>query len=420
MIGSVLPAEAQLPLTPRALGMGGAYIGVARGQEALFLNPANIGLPGNPHWSVAFPQIVAGGTTLGLGFDDFRDIQNYDDVTEERANEILADIPASGTRVDYDVRVPAAAVQVGRFAVGVSYTTLGGHGVSKDLADLFLRGYREEELRTSFDVGNTRGSRASFIDIAVGHGRRFGPVSVGATGHYYMGRFLARSALLGINANPFALPGQRVQAEYAGVYTDEGSGYGLDIGAAMQPIPGLTVSAAIGNAIGKMDWSEDLKVRSVVLTEDDLENGEFLDITKRYENSERAFNAGTDARLRTLADSVYHEAGLPRTLRLGAAFEPRLGTQVAASYHTDMTESRLGGSWDSQLGLGVQQKLRFLTVRAGAATNLDDGSMLTGGLSLGPLQFGVARFNDGEVEGTDRSGWIASFGLAARTNSIMQ
>jgi hypothetical protein len=59
---AVAPAAAQVPLTPRSLGMSGAYLGVARGNEALFHNPANLGLSGNPLWSMSFPQIGFGAT----------------------------------------------------------------------------------------------------------------------------------------------------------------------------------------------------------------------------------------------------------------------------------------------------------------------------------------------------------------------
>src|SRR5688572_21086674 len=88
------PAAAQIPLTPRALGMGGAYVAVARGQESLFLNPANIALHNSPHWSFGVPTIAAGATFVGLDFNDILDITDYGGLSEERKAEILSDIPA--------------------------------------------------------------------------------------------------------------------------------------------------------------------------------------------------------------------------------------------------------------------------------------------------------------------------------------
>lgn len=415
LAAAALPATAaaQVPLTPRALGMGGAYTAVARGQEVVFQNPANLALPGNPHWSVAFPQIMAGGTALGLGIEDIRDIQNYDDIEEGRAGEILDAIPETGTDVEYDLRIPIAAIQFRRFAFGVSYNSVGNHTVGKDLIDLLLRGYQEG--RFDYDTGNTSGRRATWVDFAASTARRFGPVSVGITGHYYLGRTLANSDL-----GPIEVDDQfeDFSATYSGVRAEGGSGFGVDVGVAIQPLPGVTLSAALANAFSDMSWGEDLRQREVTITEADVEVGEFGDLETRYAQSETDYTG--EAPFAALAETLYEETDFARQVRLGAAWEPRVGTSVAAAYHGDLEDSRLSGLWDQQLSVGAQQRLAFFTVRAGLASNLDDGSMLSGGLSLGPLQFGVARINRGETAGADRNGWIFSFGVTGRTNSTMQ
>ncbi|HEU4885667.1 MAG TPA: hypothetical protein VFT45_25760, partial [Longimicrobium sp.] len=68
------PLAAQVPLTPRALGMGGAYVGVARGAESLWLNPANLGLPNSPHWSANIPTLSLGVDTRGIEPGDLQDL----------------------------------------------------------------------------------------------------------------------------------------------------------------------------------------------------------------------------------------------------------------------------------------------------------------------------------------------------------
>ena len=54
--GTVL--QAQVPAAPRELGMGGAYLGVARGFESIFLAPTNLALSDAPRWSFGFPQVA--------------------------------------------------------------------------------------------------------------------------------------------------------------------------------------------------------------------------------------------------------------------------------------------------------------------------------------------------------------------------
>jgi hypothetical protein len=66
-----------------------------------------------------------------------------------------------------------------------------------------------------------------------------------------------------------------------------------------------------------------------------------------------------------------------------------------------------------------QELLPLISIRAGVASNLDEGSLLSGGLTLGPLNLGIARISDGEVDGRGRKGWIATAGLSARSGSVM-
>src|SRR5213592_3950821 len=86
------PAAAQVPVTPRSLGMGNAYVAAARGEESLWLNPANLGLPGTSHWSFGIPTLSAGADALGLSVSDIKDITNYGDLTDARKQEILDQI----------------------------------------------------------------------------------------------------------------------------------------------------------------------------------------------------------------------------------------------------------------------------------------------------------------------------------------
>ncbi|HEX5870988.1 MAG TPA: hypothetical protein VFY65_11250, partial [Longimicrobium sp.] len=106
------PLAAQVTLTPRALGMGGAYIGVARGQEALFLNPANLGLPNSPHWSAGIPTISFGLGTRGIETGDLQDLIEYNDLSDGERAALLDQIPAGGTGADVDIRAPLVALQV--------------------------------------------------------------------------------------------------------------------------------------------------------------------------------------------------------------------------------------------------------------------------------------------------------------------
>jgi hypothetical protein len=404
--------------------MGGAYIGVARGVESLFQNPANLGLPKSPHWSAAFPTVSAGVGTRGISPGQAVDLAQWGDLTDAEQDAIFADIPAGGTGLDVDLRAPVAALQMRRFAASVSYGTIGSHTVNKSIVDLLFNGF---DRNNTYTIENTEGFRATFWDIAAGYGHRIGPVAVGATAHVYFPRALVRSALVDVDTTYSVISGFTVPTDirvtYAGVRSESGSGLGLDIGAAMEPIPGLTVSAALENVVNTMAWDDDLGVRTVVLDQTDYQDGDFDQIRAEYDQSEAEYNESAALPgTRALAGRLRGErdAGLPMTLRAGAAYQLRSRTTLAAAYQKELDEDTpFGGLWDQQLSVGVQQRLWILGLRAGLATDLADGNILSGGLSLGPVHLGVAHVATGSGD-DERSGWIATFGLGGQSDTKMR
>ncbi|HYH83116.1 MAG TPA: DUF5723 family protein [Longimicrobium sp.] len=420
------PAAAQVPLTPRALGLGNGYVAAARGSESVWQNPANLGLPGTSHWSFSVPTLSVGADILGLGIGDVRDLADYNNQADARKQEILDEIPSTGTDVRGEVRVPVFAAQIRRFAFGVGYTTLGNHTLQKDFVDLLLFGFQPALGRYDITPRLTQGFRASYIDVAAAYGRRIpvsltGALTAGATVHYYRGGGLVRSGIVDVDTvrNALGIPTD-LRVTYAGIKDEGGGGFGLDLGAAFQPMPNLTFSASVSNVLNTFEWGGDRTAKNVVLTSADYENGDIQDILDRYDASEATYVEGSATpAVRALADDLGVDTELPRTLRAGAAFEPRTGTLLTAGYSGDLGESRTGGLWDQSLGVGVQQRVAFLSARVGVATNLDSGTLLSGGLSLGPIHLGVARLNDGSVDGFDRGGWVATFGLGNGSQSRM-
>lgn len=410
-------ASAQLPTTPRALGVGSSYLSLARGHEALFLNPANLGLSGTPYWSVAFPQASFGSTILGPRFGDLADMINYDDITQERRDELLGLVPDAGLELDVDLRSPIFAMQVRNFAVGVSYGTTVQQTFGRDIFDLVINGY--EDGRTDYRVGNTSGHRVTYIDVAAGYGRRVGPVSVGVTGHYIHGQNLAQSRLFEPRYN---LQDRALELDYIEVLSPSGRGFGLDVGAAMEPVKNLAVSASVANAFARMTWSDDLRYKSITVTDSDFQ--EDPDATRgllvRFDRSEQDLDMdAAPLRVRETVHGLFDEAYFPTVLRTGATYRLPTRTDVAVGYQTALTSGRLAGWWDTQASVGIQQKLPLISLRAGYTTNLEEGTMLSGGVSLGPVQLGVARIEDVGPMGDSRSGWVGTFGLSARTSTAM-
>lgn len=403
-------AAAQAPLTPRALGMAGASVAVARGEEALFQNPANLALPGTPRWSVSVLQATVGAGIDGARFGDLADLMDVDALDQDRKDELLAGVPGSGLDGEMEIRVPIATVQVEQFALGAAWTGIARQNLGRDLVDLVLNGYQSG--RTDYSVGGTGGNAISFLDLSAAYARRAGPVSVGVTAHYLAGGALSRSRLF---EPEFDLEAEDLSAEYREVYADGGHGWAVDVGVAAQPAPGLTVSAAVANVAAGMRWSSELRTRHVVLRRADFEGDAIEAALTRLDESEEAVDPGAvPATVYETARGLYDEAYLPATLRAGAALELAGGrTRVAAAYQDVLTAGRMGGGWQRAASVGVEQRVPLATLRAGAATDLDGRAMLSGGVSLGPLHLGLARTSGGGPSG-NAGGWTATFGLATR------
>ncbi|HEX8905465.1 MAG TPA: DUF5723 family protein, partial [Longimicrobiaceae bacterium] len=356
------PAAAQVPLTPRALGMGNAYVGAARGAEALWQNPANLALPGSPRWSFNIPTLSVGADVLGLSVGDVLDLAQYNDQTDARRQEILNDVPAGGTEVRADVRLPFATGQIGPFALGFSFNTLASHTLDRDFVDLLLFGFQAQPGRYNITPQETQGFRASYWDFAGAYGHRLpipgpGALTVGATAHLYVGTALVRMGITDVDTirNGVGIP-QDLQVTYTGVKYRGGTGVGVDLGAAYQPRPNLTLSASVGNVLNTFGFGGRRTQNQVTLTSADYRNGDLADVWDRYDASLSNYDEATaNANVRTLASDLDVDTDLPRTLRAGAAFEPRAGTLVSAAYNGTLGESRVTGLWDRSIGLGVQQ-----------------------------------------------------------------
>ena len=419
------PAAAQVPVNPRALGMGNAYVAAARGQEALWLNPANLGLPGTPHWSFGIPTLSVGADVLGLGVGDIRDVIEYRKQSDARKQELLNEVPAIGTALNGDIRVPLVAAQIRHFAVGLAYNTIGGHSLDRDFVDLLFFGFQPQPGRYNITPAETKGFRATYWDFAAATGWRLslpspGPLTLGATAHFYKGNGITQSGVSQVDTlrNALGIPTD-IRVTYSGVQDEGGSGFGLDLGAAYRPTPGLTLSASVSNVVNTFEWGGGRRVSSVALTSADYVDGDLQDVVDRYDASEAAYDEATATPVqRTMAENLSLGTDLPRVLRVGAALEPRTGTLVSAAYQDNLTTTRVGGICDRSLGVGVQQRVAFASARVGLSSNLESGTLLTGGLSLGPIHLGIAKVNDTQA-GADRSGWIATFGLSTASRTTM-
>jgi hypothetical protein len=410
---------AQLAPVPAANAVAGAYLPLARGTEALWVNPANLAL-GGPSFSLGLANIGVGGSVLGLGVNEAIDLVRNNELA---GNAILDKIPAAGTQLRGQLFAPLATVQLGRIAVGVGAGAVFDYSLGRDLVDLALNGY--DDTRLDYQVGNTRGRQATYLDVAAGYGTGIGPIKLGVTGHYIVPRALDKFRMY---EPTYDIVNRQIGIEAYTVGVTGGSGFSLDVGGTMDLGP-VAVSAAVQNIAGSVTWGENLGYRAIALNNNNVEDAAEIITDALTATATRLDPSASPLGAIQTAAGLYDRAFLPTVLRIGGAVKvPGLGTRVSAQYNNTLKEGFLGNFWKSSIAVGASQKILFFTPSIGFAKQLSgtegtigsvisaaqansDGTLLTAGLGLGPVNIAVAKLVDGQVSGTNREGVILSAGL---------
>src|SRR5690606_14796102 len=202
--------------------------------------------------------------------------------------------------------------------------SIGQHTIGRDIVELLVDGY--EEGRADYAVGNTAGSRLTYWDVALAFGHRFGPLSIGATGHYLRGGTAMQSRMYEPRVD---LELEDIEVNYVSVRARGGTGYALDFGAALQPTRSITISGSVASAVSRLDWSEDLLVRDFVLDRATIDTMSVMNLADAYSATEEALDP-TGASLRALetADGLYHEAYFPAVANVGMNWRPLARTDL--------------------------------------------------------------------------------------------
>lgn len=394
---------------PQALGMGGNYTALARGLAAPAWNPAGLGMPDNP--GVSFTLLPL-RYTAGLGPVALSDLSEYDDqvIPAEQREEWLQEITDNGGETgSFATDVTFLAFSVGRLALSASNSIRGRVNMAPDVAEVFFFGNagRTGEPRdytlagSNFDVSGTTTLAAS---LAMPLSLSLGPLpdqhfSVGATLKYTIGNFLVLGQENGstLRSNPVdvevafpmvhtLLPDSTEDYDIFQDVLNNGSGIGLDVGAAWQG--GIfEAGLAVKNLFNTFSWDTDgLQFRQgTAIWNADTAYTDFVELsiddapqelTERIEDLytfSPVLSAGVAARILpflVLTGDVRH--ALQDNLHIGVRNHVGVGAE-----------------------LGI---LPFLPLRAGLSV-ISGGYQLSGGVGLrmGPVQLSAA----GAVRETD-------------------
>lgn len=251
-------------LTARGLGMGTAYTALARGVHAPTWNPANLGLPDNPKFSMSFIDLGLSVNNNSFTLGDYNQYvgQHWSEADEDY---ILGQVPGSGLRFNVRTNVRVLSFSAGQFAMVIGGQAGSYVQMDRDFISLAFDG---NVIGQSYSLDQTGGQMMGVLMGSLSWGQ---PIevefadyfSIGGTLRLFQGvlyaniekadlDFITIRDNFNIDANYLfdsALP------DSEGIIQGD-MGFGLDIGAAAQIHEDLTISLGLANLFASMKWPE--------------------------------------------------------------------------------------------------------------------------------------------------------------------
>ena len=402
-------ASGQLPSANTAvLGTANNYSALARGFTAISLNPAGLGMPGNPGFSLTFLPVQV---QAGLNAIKVSDIAAFDEmkIPVETKEEWLQSVIDEGSlALRAGVAVTELALSAGPIGLQVSTLFDADASLGPDAVELALFGNagRTGSARTMNLEGTsgngwmaTTAALSLGIPLAPRHG---GSLAAGATLKYTVGHVvgLVRDDGSMITADPIGINLMLPSIAPDSLTGNNGTGLGLDLGIAWEGSV-WAFSAALQNVFNTFQWNlDDFAYRpGVVFAEADSTSTDF--------DAVPAANAPVALQNELLAQSF------GTAFTLGAAFRPSDRIALTADFRKDGGETLVFGE-GSHIGVGAELRLlSFLPLRGGMS-RVSGGAIHFAagvGLELGPIHFSSAYLTEKNSAGEFRAATFAlSFG----------
>ena len=402
-------ASAQLPSASTAvLGTANNYTALARGFTAIALNPAGLGMPGNPGFSLTFfpVQVQAGLNAIRVA-----DIAAFDEMKIPVATKeewLQSVITEESLALRGGFAVTELALSAG--PVGLQVSTVGDFDASlgPDAVELALFGNAGRTGTTrNMNLQGTSGDGWMATTAALSLGiplpdNRGGSLAAGATLKYTVGHVvgLVRDDGSMITANPIGIDLMLPSIAPDSLTGNNGTGMGLDLGMAWEGSI-WAFSATLQNVFNTFQWNlDDFAYRpGEVFAEADSTATDF--------DAVPAVNAPVALRNELLAQSF------GTAFSLGAAFRHSDRLVLTADHRKDSGETLFFGE-GSHIGVGAELRLLpFLPLRGGLSRISGGAVHWAGGvgLELGPVHFSGAYLTEKNSAGEFRAVTFAlSFG----------
>ena len=258
---------AQYYLNPVSVSMTGAYATKARGAYINGWNPANLGLNGNPRFSmnfgvfplVPFPTVQISNSVVSpfVLNEHFFTGRYLDDKDKE---ELLDYFPDDGLSVNPLVQLPILNLSFGRWAVSIGSEVTGVVTLPKSLFNFVFFG--NEFGEPALDLDKTNVEMQAVTSISLAHGREVTiPVLSDVVEQVTAGA--AVKALIGAGYSGFSDVNGEVttytdrmvlDGDMEAVYGVGGFGLAFDLGLATVINDKMSANVSLNNLFGFVNW----------------------------------------------------------------------------------------------------------------------------------------------------------------------
>ena len=418
-----MAAAQQLNTSAAAAGVGGNFSARARGYDAVAWNPANLGLPGNPGFSITILPVTASFTLDPITLGDIKSVQDQkapSTVPRATRQAWLDKVTAAGGETGTPSGGTNVAISAGPFALQLGMTFFGAVKLNPDAVQAILFGNvgPDGTVRT-LSFQNSKYNAGGVTTAALSYGHAFGAhkegdgiLSFGATVKMIGGNIVSigQDAGSNINANGGTISFPSVGTRSFQDCKDDsgqlktgctpmtgpgggfsGNGLGADIGVSWLRDK-LGLSATIQNVFNSFSWDESLLAYRPGSGQFDV-NGD----TTNFD--EQAF-ANAPASLKSAIANYKFKP----TIAAGMAYELTRYMTISADARQQMAgDQEIVIGPKTSVGAGVEYRgIPMLSLRGGA-DYITGGSAFSfgAGLRFGRYELGGAiAVQQGDNKGT--------------------
>jgi hypothetical protein len=403
-------ASAQLPQASAAtLDRGFDPTAQGGGFAAIASNPAGLGRPDSPGFSMTLPSVAV---QAGLGPVTWSDLADWSGelLDEPTRTDWMSRIEAEGSQaVRSGAGVTGLAITVGPFGFQASARAAAVVDFSADAIELMLYGNAGRTgVARDFDLAGSQGDGFALTTFALSYGMTATDgLYLGATAKYSIGNGLGIARNLGsfVTADPLA-----VDLDFPILYSpddpyqfDQGHGVGLDIGAILEGDP-VTFGVTIENLFNTFAWD---------LTDFSYIPGQAVfDTDVRESDFDPVLLSSASQAVRDYFGAQVEDLKPETRVAVGASWPAAPSLRVFGNVQKSLTD---GMSFEPDFygGAGAEWTgISFFHLRAHGAV-ITDGYQLGGGASLvlGPVHLsGGAGYRSEASNGSLLGTFTLSFG----------